>query len=114
MHINIIFENINFLLLQGVGDYATTSTEPPTTTPGCGFPIFSDDEYCDDENNNPECNWDGGACCGNTFSGWDTYCSDCQCLDPNAGTIAPPPECQDELPTTKCLKKKNQGKCDKN
>ena len=49
------------------------------------------DNYCDDENNNAECGWDGGDCCGDNVN--TQYCSACECLDPNAGgpTTAPPP-----------------------
>ena len=31
--------------------------------------------WCDDENNNADCNFDGGACCFNEAQGWDNYCS---------------------------------------
>ena len=31
--------------------------------------------WCDDENNNADCNYDGGACCFNKAQGWDNYCS---------------------------------------
>ena len=31
----------------------------------CGSPAFFNDNYCDDENNNEECSWDGGDCCSN-------------------------------------------------
>ena len=31
--------------------------------------------WCDDENNNADCNWDGGACCFNEAQGWDDYCT---------------------------------------
>merc|ERR1719277_2296636 len=43
----------------------TTATEEPTngTTGGCVDNWIGDD-YCDDMNNNPECNFDGGDCCG--------------------------------------------------
>jgi len=57
----------------------TTTTEPPMT--GCGSPHWATDQWCDDENNNADCNYDGGACCFNDFSGWDTYCNDCDCLE---------------------------------
>merc|ERR1739844_382278 len=33
------------------------------------------------ENNNADCNFDGGACCFNDFQGWDYYCKDCDCLE---------------------------------
>lgn len=84
---------------------ATTPAPPPKD--GCGSPQWAKDEFCDDENNNAGCAWDGGACCGNTMSGWDNYCNDCACLDP-AG-----PACEDNWKTKKCQKKKNKGKCGK-
>ena len=47
------------------------TTQPPTTQPpsGCGSPQWANDMYCDDENNNASCNYDGGACCSNSASG---------------------------------------------
>ena len=47
------------------------TTQSPTTQPpsGCGSPQWANDMYCDDENNNPSCNYDGGACCSNSASG---------------------------------------------
>ena len=57
---------------------ACSSNPNPTTTPtpsGCGSPQWATDQWCDDENNNPSCNFDGGACCNNDFSGWDNYCT---------------------------------------
>ena len=68
---------------------ATTSTTTTTTnTPDlnalvtCGSPDWADDRYCDDDNNNEDCNgYDGGACCEGpeSPSGWNTYCDDCIC-----------------------------------
>ena len=43
----------------------------------CGSAL---NNYCDDETNNAECNWDGGACCNNQNDGWDTHCTECKCL----------------------------------
>merc|ERR1712077_18971 len=34
----------------------------PTET--CKYPNYKGDSYCDDENNNAGCAWDGGDCCG--------------------------------------------------
>jgi hypothetical protein len=51
----------------------TTTTTP--TPSGCGSPQYANDQVCDDENNNPGCNFDGGACCDNNNSGWDAYCT---------------------------------------
>ena len=47
----------------------------------CGSPSYKDDQYCDDENNNCGCEWDGGDCCGINVN--TKYCSACECLDPN-------------------------------
>jgi hypothetical protein len=39
------------------------------------------DHYCDVENNNVECDYDGGDCCGALNT---QYCGDnCACLDPD-------------------------------
>ena len=35
--------------------------------------------YCDDENNNDECNFDGGDCCLDIVL--TDYCTKCQCLE---------------------------------
>ena len=51
------------------------STTAPPPTEGCGSPSWATDKWCDDENNNAECNYDGGACCFNEANGWDTYCT---------------------------------------
>ena len=56
------------------------TSPPPTDT--CGSPEYSQDVYCDDENNNAGCNWDDGACCDNDYYEWDKYCTDCECLEP--------------------------------
>merc|ERR1711937_541120 len=51
---------------------------------GCGAADFKGDGHCDDDNNNPGCDWDGGDCCGK--SGKEKqyeYCSACKCLDCN-------------------------------
>ena len=62
---------------------APTATSSTTTTTAvqttCN--MFTGDSTCDDINNNMECGYDGGDCCGcdvDTF-----YCTECQCLDPN-------------------------------
>merc|ERR1719491_801115 len=70
---------------------AAPTAAPPTTVTtaappkdGCGSPSWANDQWCDDENNNADCNWDGGACCFNEAQGWNDYCTDCECLDPKA------------------------------
>merc|ERR1712183_970283 len=57
---------------------------PPSTTPApatCGNQNWKGDNYCDDENNNSGCEWDGGDCCGDNVN--TQYCKDCECLDPS-------------------------------
>jgi len=76
----------------------------------CGKPEYAYDNYCDDENNKPACNYDGGACCNRDrweFKDWNNYCKDCQCLDPNA---RPPPEDMTTKPP--CIDE-NAKKCKK-
>ena len=63
------------------------SSDPCSTGGGggsgsCGSPQWKGDNYCDDNNNNAGCGWDGGDCCGSNVN--KQYCSICKCLDPNA------------------------------
>merc|ERR1719242_2667750 len=44
----------------------------------CGSPQWKGDNYCDDDNNNCGCDFDGGDCCGNNVN--TQYCSVCECL----------------------------------
>ena len=84
-----------------------TPTPPPSGCTGsCGSPQWKGDDWCDDENNNCGCEWDGGDCCGDNVN--TTYCSKCECLDPNAGGS----DCKDKWSKKKCQKRK--GKCGKN
>jgi len=54
------------------------------TKPCGGRTNWIKDNYCDDINNNAECQWDGGDCCNNSNASWNNYCTVCKCLDPNA------------------------------
>ena len=57
-----------------------TSGTATATTTGCNTGWIADN-YCDDINNNMECSYDGGDCCGcNVVTSW---CTECLCLDPN-------------------------------
>ena len=40
-------------------------------------PYYIGDAYCDDENNNDDCNFDGGDCCGPNVN--TQYCTECIC-----------------------------------
>ena len=48
---------------------------PSTAAPvNCkGDVSYIGDDYCDDANNNVDCNFDGGDCCMGGIS-WDFYC----------------------------------------
>jgi len=61
----------------------------PTTAESCGSPSFAGDGFCDDQNNNGACNYDGGDCCvatvdNNQGTVKTNYCDECACLDPSA------------------------------
>ena len=43
-----------------------------------GHTAWISDGSCDDANNNPFCNFDGGDCCGSDVK--KQYCFDCLCL----------------------------------
>ena len=49
----------------------------------CSSPIphLIEDGYCDDENNNAGCGFDGGDCCGPDVK--TLYCTECECLGEN-------------------------------
>ena len=43
------------------------------------------DGYCDDSNNNADCSYDGGDCCGaNVNTQW---CTECLCLEDGSTTL---------------------------
>ena len=46
---------------------------------GCGFSAYRGDGFCDDENNNAACDFDGGDCCGDNVN--MAVCTKCQCLE---------------------------------
>ena len=46
---------------------------------GCEYDHWIGDGYCDDINNNMNCSYDGGDCCGPVVNTY--YCIDCQCCD---------------------------------
>merc|ERR1719266_1057330 len=68
----------------------TAPSPPPGPTPTTAAPTPSackdswiEDGYCDNENNNIECQLDGGDCCQtDPIDNWDYYCKDvgCECV----------------------------------
>ena len=42
------------------------------------------DGYCDDINNNVDCTYDGGDCCGSNVN--TQYCTECLCLEGGGGS----------------------------
>ena len=71
-------------MFQGCGGEGTTTTATTTLVP-CTGTCFNagerGDGWCDDENNNCGCDWDGGDCCGDNVNTY--YCTKCDCLDPS-------------------------------
>ena len=56
-------------------DFAT-----PFNLSSCGnFTEWALDFHCDDVTNTPECNFDGGACCGENVD--KDFCIDCECKE---------------------------------
>merc|ERR1711962_1186808 len=72
---------------------------PTTTSPGSCIDQWIEDNYCDDENNNEECQFDGGDCCGDNVN--TQYCSECACRTegPIEGTTEEPTEGSTDWPT---------------
>ena len=63
----------------GNGGIATTTPSLTTNSGGCALPSWVADSYCDDGNNNEECNYDGGDCCGSNVN--TQFCNECLCLE---------------------------------
>jgi len=102
----------------------TTDVPVPTTTGNgttsdCGSPQWFGDGWCDDENNNAACGWDGGDCCVSTNGGPinETYCKVCQCLDPDnqdpCEDIWKPKRCNRIKKWKRCGRKWPKKKCAK-
>ena len=61
------------------------------------------DGFCDDETNNPECNFDGGDCCGLCIV--KNRCSQCTCLQSEvtvANILVGDGYCNDETNNPNC------------
>ena len=49
--------------------------------------VLVGNEFCNDETNNADCNYDGGDCCGSCIN--TDYCSQCACLGEIIGNGVP-------------------------
>ena len=55
----------------------------PSSPSCCKYPNWKGDGYCDDDNNNEFCGFDGGDCCLD-YDDWpdrDWFCNDCECKE---------------------------------
>jgi hypothetical protein len=60
---------------------STTTTTTTTPAPSC-IQGWISDQFCDIQNNNAACKYDGGDCCNNSNPIWNIYCNghpDCVC-----------------------------------
>merc|ERR1711881_403677 len=92
---------------NGGGETTDAPTEPPKDA--CGSPQWFGDNYCDDDNNNEDCGWDGGDCCGDNVN--TQYCSVCECLDPNGGAETTTVVVSAPSPTTAAPSPPASGDC---
>merc|ERR1712079_667493 len=69
--------------------------------PNC-IESYIGDGYCDDDNNNDACQFDGGDCCNQSTIQWNMYCYECECLTAPAEstTTSPEPSSTTTEPTT--------------
>ena len=82
--------NIQYSNSTAAPDVCGASPAPNPQPPqgGCKNKNWKGDGYCDDENNNSGCEFDGGDCCGPAVK--KNWCKACQCLDPKFGTTTTP------------------------
>ena len=77
------FRRINSIIVSFFSE-STTELNIADLDLICSLASFYMDGLCDDENNVPDCNWDGGDCCGDVI---DTFCVACECLNLAAGKL---------------------------
>ena len=56
-------------------EFTTTGTTTTTAPEPVNCNQYMTDNFCDDENNNSDCGYDGGACCNNSNPNWKDFCS---------------------------------------
>ena len=67
----------------GGGGSGGNTTSSGTTLSGSCIQSWITDGYCDDTNNNLDCTYDGGDCCGSNVN--TQYCTECLCLEGGGG-----------------------------
>ena len=85
------FSGAHYYILQSMCNVMILISQDaaaPPPTEECGSPQWATDDYCDDENNNAGCNYDGGACCPPHADGWDIFCTTCECKENKPTTPA--------------------------
>ena len=81
LQIVVVFNNLDF---SSIWLHVSACASP--------IPEHIGDRWCNDENNNAGCGYDGGDCCGPNVK--TQRCSDCQCLGENMmSNTAPGPFC---------------------
>ena len=75
-----------------------------TSKVDCHFAQWIGDGQCDDDNNNPECDFDGGDCCSDTEQ---IHCTECLCKTNGSSSV------EEDLPNT-CISHEwiGDGVCD--
>ena len=68
-----------------------TDYDNVTCAPGSLHALVGNN-YCNDETNNDDCNYDGGDCCGSCVV--KEYCSECECLGGVTGNLVPRSGCE--------------------
>jgi hypothetical protein len=66
--------------LTGIQAKISGSNPNPVDLSACGnYSKWALDSFCDDITNTQECNFDGGACCGDNVD--KSYCLECECKE---------------------------------
>ena len=79
-NVNTDYCSVCLCLEGGGGESGGTTTSPITTSiSGACNQGWIGDDYCDDINNNIDCNFDGGDCCGANVN--TDYCDECLCIE---------------------------------
>lgn len=76
--------NVSKTIKKAAKATASPTPTPPPCAGSCKYPQWKGDKWCDDDNNNCGCQWDGGDCCGEDNKYDPRYCTECACKDPAA------------------------------